>query len=91
MSGASAAPSVMPHRDLGRMVLPMPTSALVTIRLAPRLDSYPAPSESAQWGIRVEDCACGGMVVARPGEPVMRVVRAHQATQIHAAWRERTP
>lgn len=65
----------------------MLTNPLVAIRRAPPLDSYPHPSQSAQWGIRIEDCACGGLVALRPGEPVTRVVRAHQMTPIHAAWR----
>lgn len=68
-------------------------TALVAIRPAPRLDSYPLLPDYGEIlpVVRAEACACGGYVRQCLGDSVARAVRTHQGTQIHAAWRERTP
>lgn len=38
---------------------------------------------------RIERCACGGDVRAREGDVLSVVMRAHQATEAHRAWRGR--
>ncbi len=42
---------------------------------------------------RVETCACGGVIVADPDDPVAvaEAVREHQATAQHRAWTARIP
>lgn len=61
----------------------------LTIRLAPPLDSYRAPwsHPAADDRERLEYCACGIYVVQHHGEPIPAVVRRHNDTPQHRAWR----
>ena len=61
----------------------------ITIRPAPPLDSYRRPwshpvNEDRE---RLEWCACGIYVVQHSGEAITAVVRRHNATPQHQAWR----
>lgn len=35
---------------------------------------------------RREPCACGGVIVVRPGQPIADVVLAHVRAEPHATW-----
>ena len=61
------------------------------VRIAPDLDSYPALRVIREPDllptIRVEFCACGEYVRQLAGDTITDVVRRHNATITHRAWR----
>ena len=62
----------------------------VTIRPAPPLDSYQSKPWTRSFNEdreRLEWCACGIYVVQHRGESIQGVVRRHNDTPQHQAWR----
>jgi hypothetical protein len=63
-----------------------------------RASASPAPNltrqrirEDERWvqGVRSEPCSCGGTIVQYLGETPADLVRVHNATPEHQAWRHR--
>ena len=65
-------------------------SGLWGVTFAPPLDSYPPlpyRGEDFRAVVRLESCACGGVLAQRAGESVPAVVEAHNAGHAHRSWR----
>ena len=63
----------------------------VTIRVAPAMESYPTLRQMHEIDliptIRVEFCACGEYVRQLAGDTITDVVRRHNPSIPHRAWR----